>query len=106
MDSINDPNPVVAKQNMPANIFDIISVLGKSVSPPVTWKNEVEVIIVPRQIRGNNDCGCCVNELARCFSADPEYFLQGNVDVNFDLISLRCGQATTLLKWLYHDVCN
>ena len=62
----------------------------------------MEVIIVPRQVRGNNDSGCCVNDhqLERCVSADPEYFLQGNVDVNFDSISLSCGQAATLVKWL------
>jgi len=106
MDSMNDTNPAVAKEEMPRNIYDIVSVLGKSASPAITWNKEVEVLIVPRQIRGNNDCGCCVNELARCFAADPEYFLEGNIDVNFDSISLRCGQAATLLKWLYHDVCE
>ena len=86
MDTLNDPNPEVAKQQMPSKNFDIVCVLGKSVSPPISRNKKVEVIIVPRQIRGNNDCGCCVNELARCFSADPEYLLQGNVDVNFDLL--------------------
>ena len=103
---MNDPNPAIAKQLMPNNIYDIVSVLGKSVSPPITWNKEVEVITVPRQIKGNNDCGCCVNELARCFSEDPQYFLEGSIDVNFDSLSLRCGQAATLLKWLYHDVCE
>ena len=55
---------------------------------------------------GNNDCGCCVNELARCFAQDPQYFLEGNVDVNFNSLLLQCGQAATLLKWLFYDVCE
>ena len=103
---MNDTDPAVAKEEVPRNIYNIVSVLGKSASPAITWNKEVEILIVPRQVRGNNDCGCCVNELARCFAEDPEYFLEGNIDVNFDSISLRCGQAATLLKWLYHDVCK
>ena len=35
MDSMNDTNPAVAKQLMPANIHDIVSVLGKSTPHPL-----------------------------------------------------------------------
>ena len=59
---------------------------------------EVEVLLVPRQVRGNNDCGMCVNDCCLIISENPEGFLRGEVDINFDTYALRCSQANTLLN--------
>ena len=64
------------------------------------------MILVPRQSKKNNDCSPCVNEIARAFARDPEGFLSGEVDLNFDSLSLRFTQAATLLKWLHRDDCE
>ena len=105
-DSMNGTDMEEAKASVPPNLHHIVSLLGHSVTPTRHWNSVIEVILVPRQQKKNNDCGCCVNELARAFAHDPEVFLSGEVNVNFESLSLRCTQAATLLKWLYHDVCS
>ena len=82
------------------------ALMGQSVQPPIVWSRDIDVILVPRQEKRHNDCGPCMNEVARAFCHDPTGFMKGEVDVNFDSLSLRCTQAVTLLKWLYHDVCG
>ena len=104
-DSMNGTDIAREKAAMPHNLISVINMLGDSCSPPRRWNPEIEVILVPRQEKKHNDCGCCVNELARAFAHDPESFFKGDFDVNFESLSLRCTQAATLLKWLHHDVC-
>ena len=104
--TLNGTDKQAVKDSIPPNLYSILSCLGKSVVPPIQWNKEIEVILVPRQTRKNNDCGPCVNEIARAFARDPEGFMAGEIDVNFDSLSLRCTQASTLLKWLHHDVCD
>ena len=106
MDTLNGTDKQAVKESIPENLHHIISSLGNSAQPPIHWSGEIEVILVPRQTKRNNDCGPCVNEIARAFARDPEGFLSGELDVNFDSLSLRCTQAATLLKWLHHDVCD
>ena len=106
IDTLNGTDKQAVKDSIPPNLYSILSCLGKSVVPPIQWNKEIEVILVPRQTRKNNDCGPCVNEIARAFARDPEGFMAGEIDVNFDSLSLRCTQASTLLKWLHHDVCD
>ena len=105
-DSMNGTDLEQEKASVPANLHRIMSIVGDSVNPPRRWNPNIEVILVPRQQKRNNDCGCCVNEIARAFAHDPELFMSGEVNVNFESLSLRCTQAATLLKWLYHDVCS
>jgi len=106
IDTLNGTDKQAVKDSIPPNLYSILSCLGKSVVPPIEWNKEIEVILVPRQTRKNNDCGPCVNEIARAFARDPEGFMAGEIDVNFDSLSLRCTQASTLVKWLHHDVCD
>ena len=105
-DSMNWTDLEQEKASVPANLHRIMSIVGDSVNPPRRWNPNIEVILVPRQQKRNNDCGCCINEIARAFAHDPESFMSGEVNVNFESLSLRCTQAATLLKWLYHDVCS
>ena len=106
VDSMNGTDVQKEKQRIPKNLFNVISILGSSLDPPRQWNPEIEVVLVPRQARNNNDCAACVNEVARAFSRNPKGFVQGEVDLMFESISLRCTQAATLLQWLYHDVCE
>ena len=85
-DSMNGTDIECEKAAIPQNLIAVINMLA-------------------RQEKKHNDCGCCVNELARTFARDPESFMNRNFDVNFESLSLRCTQAATLLKWLHHDVC-
>ena len=106
VDSLNGFDKEAVKRSIPPDLYRIISCLGKCVQPNIVWNSEIDVILVPRQAKKHNDCGACVNEVARAFARDPESFFAGDFDVNFDSLSLRCTQAATLLKWLHHDVCE
>ena len=66
----------------------------------------IEGVIVPRQKKGNNDCGICVNEMRRTFARNLDEFMKGNTDLFFDTSIMRCTQANTLLKWLHHNPCS
>ena len=105
-DSMNGSDIQKEKSSIPPNLINAIRVVGNSLEPPQQWDENIEVLSVPRQQKRNNDCGCCVNEIARAFSHDPDNFLAGEFDVMFDSLTLRCTQAATLLKWLHHDVCK
>ena len=94
------------KQHLPQNLYNVISILGASLDPPRQWNPDIQVVLVPRQNVKNNDCGACVNEIARAYARNPRGFVQGEVDVMFESISLRCTQALSLMQWLYHDVCE
>ena len=59
---------------------------------------EVEVLLVPRQVRGNNDCGMCVNDCCLIISENPEGFLRGEVGLNLDTYAMRWSQVNTLLN--------
>ena len=106
VDSLNGFDKEPVKRSIPPELYQIISSLGRAVQPNIVWNTEIEGILVPRQAKKHNDCGACVNEVARAFARDPEGFFSGEFDVNFDSLSLRCTQAATLLKWLHHDVCE
>ena len=106
VDSLNGTDKEAEIAAIPEDLFQVISAMGQSVQPPIVWSSDIDVILVPRQEKRHNDCGPCVNEVARAFCQDPTGFMKGDVDVNFDSLSLRCTQAVTLLKWLYHDVCG
>jgi len=106
VDSMNGTDAEQQKQCIPPNLYHVISVLGASLQPPRSWNPDIQVILVPRQQKQNNDCAACVNEVARAFARDPKGFIAGDADLMFESISLRCTQAATLLKWLYHDVCE
>ena len=91
-------------QSVPPELVEKLEIFGRSGS--ITKFNPaIEVIMVPRQKKGNNDCGMCVNEMGRTFACDPEDFLRGEADLVLDSVIMRCTQANTLLKWLYHDPC-
>ena len=105
-DSLNGSDTQKEKSSIPPNLINAMRVLGNSLQPPQQWDENIQVLIVPRQQKRNNDCGCCVNEIARAFSHDPDNFLAGEFDLMFDSLTLRCTQAATLLKWLHHDVCK
>ena len=106
VDSLNSTDKEAEIAAIPEDLFQVISAMGQSVQPPIVWSSDIDVILVPQQEKRHNDCGPCVNEVARAFCQDPTGFMKGEVDVNFDSLSLRCTQAVTLLKWLYHDVCG
>ena len=106
VDSLNGTDLEREKQRIPPNLYKVISILGNCLDPPRQWNPEIEVVLVPRQAKHNNDCAACVNEVARAFSRDPTGFVQGDADVMFESISLRCTQAAALMQWLYHDVCE
>ena len=63
-DSMNGTDIEREKAGIPTNLISVINMLGDSCSPPRRWNPEIEVILIPRQEKKNNDCGCCVNELA------------------------------------------
>jgi len=105
-DSLNGSDIDQKVQGIPENLIKAFRVLGRSMSPPQEWDENISVLLVPRQHKHNNDCGCCVNEIARAFAHDPENVLAGEIDVCFDSLTLRCTQAACLLKWLHHDVCK
>ena len=75
-------------QTIPENLIKAIRVLGRSLTPPQVWGEEISVLLVPRQQKRNNYCGCCVNEIARAFAHDPESFMAGEIDLCFDSLSL------------------
>ena len=106
VDSMNGTDVEREKQRIPHNLYNVISVLGASLQPPRHWNPDIQVILVPRQHKQNNDCAACVNEVARAFARDPKGLMEGDADLMFESISLRCTQVATLLKWLYHDVCE
>ena len=104
MDSLNESKEEVL-QSIPPLLYEKLSVFGRS-GCIKNFNRNFEVILVPRQKKGNNDCGMCVNEMCKTFAKDPEDFLKGTADLMFDTIILRCSQANCLLKWLYHDPCS
>ena len=106
VDSLNGTDLEREKQRIPPNLYKVISILGNCLDPPRQWNPEIKVVLVPRQAKHNNDCAACVNEVARAFSRDPTGFVQGDADVMFESISLRCTQAAALMQWLYHDICE
>ena len=106
VDSLNGPDLEKEKQRLPQNLFNVISILGASLQPPCQWNPDIQVVLVPGQNAKNNDCAACVNEGARAYARNPTGFVQGEVDVMFESISMRCTQPVSLLQWLYHDVCE
>ena len=104
MDSLNESKEDVL-QSIPPLLFEKLSIFGKS-GCIQKFNPDIQVIEVPRQKKGNNDCAMCVNEICKVFAKDPEDFIRGNADLVFDTIILQCSQANTLLKWLYHDPCS
>ena len=56
-DAMNGDNKQAEKESMPRDIHKVISMLGKTVEPIVECNPEIEVLLVPRQARGKNDCG-------------------------------------------------
>ena len=103
MDSLNESKQQVL-ESIPAQLVQKLEIFGRS-GCISEFNPEVEVIMVPRQKKGNNDCGMCVNEMCKTFTRDPEEFLRGEAELLFDSIIMRCTQANALLKWLYHDPC-
>jgi hypothetical protein len=104
-DSMNSNDMELEQSKIPQNLLNVVNMLGETCTHPRRWNQQVQVLLVPRQEKRHNDCGWCVNEIARAFSHDPDSFCNGDIDVNFESLSLRCGQAAVLLKWLHHDVC-
>ena len=104
MDSLNESKAQVVA-SIPPLLFEKLSLFGRS-GCINHFNPNIEVIMVPRQKKGNNDCGMCVNEMCKTIVKDPEDFLKGTADLMFDTIILRCSQANTLLKWLFHDPCS
>ena len=105
-DSMNGIDIEKESQTIPENLIKAVRMLGRSMTPQQLWDEDIPVLLVPRQQKCNNDCGCCVNEIARVFAHDPEGFLSGEIDLCFDSLTLSSTQAATLLKWLHHDVCK
>ena len=73
-DSLNGTDLAREKASVPPNLHKIVSLLGESATPTRHWNSDIEVILVPRQQKKNNDCGCCVNEIASAFAHDPEVY--------------------------------
>ena len=104
IDSLNESKEQV-RASIPNKLVEKLTIFGRS-GCIESFQPDIEVLMVPRQKKGNNDCGMCVNEMCKTFARDPEEFLRGNAELMFDTTILRCTQANTLLKWLYHDPCN
>ena len=102
IDTLNGTDKEAVKNSILENLYNysIVSTLGKSVESATQWKSEIEAILVTRQSRKNNDCGPCANEIARAFARDPEGFMAGEIDVNFDSLSLCCTRASPYVAYL------
>ena len=107
-DSMNTNDIEREETQIPANLMTVVNKVGETCTHHRHWNQHVQVLMVSRQEKCHHDCGLlvCVNEIARAFSHDPESFMSGEIDVNFESLSLRCGQAAVLLKWLHHDCCT
>ena len=99
IDSLNEGSVAAAKEEIPDKLHETLSKMCREANPPISLNPQIEVLLVPRQVRGNNDCGMCVNECCRVIAQNPEGFLRGEVQLEFDTYALRCSQANALLNW-------
>ena len=74
MDTLNESKEQV-RASIPNKLVEKLTIFGTS-GCIKSFNPDIQVIMVPRQKKGNNNCGMCVNEMCKTFARDPEEFFR------------------------------